>query len=290
MAVSVLKEPDPAFELPAEERYAANINGKVLKASYALRKGIAEGLAILASLSDACSNRSQGKAETTSALVIRELLSNADWVLWGSLNNLLPTLAEAAPSEFLGAVEKAMRLTVCPFDELFKQEGNGTFGSNYLTGLLWALEGLAWEEQYLVRVCDALGELASHDPGGQWANHPSNSLRTILLPWLPQTLASVDKRKVAVQTLLKEWPDIAWSLIIKLLPGQHQTTSVSHKPSWRKTIPDDWEKGVTHDEYWQQASFYAELAVAAAGQDTVRLSTLIDHFHNLPKPAFDQLI
>lgn len=290
LAVSVLKEPDPAFELPAEERYAANINGKVLEASHALRKGIAEGLAILGSQSDACSNCSQGKAETTSALVIRELLSNADWVLWGSLNNLLPTLAEAAPSEFLGAVEKAMRLTACPFDELFKQEGNGTFGSNYLTGLLWALEGLAWDEQYLVRVCDALGELASHDPGGQWANRPSNSLRTILLPWLPQTLASVDKRKVAVQTLLKEWPDIAWSLIIKLLPGQHQTTSGSHKPSWRKTIPDDWEKGVTHDEYWQQASFYAELAVAAAGQDTVRLSTLIDHFHNLPKPAFDQLI
>jgi len=290
LAISTLKEPDPAFELPAEERYAANIHGKVLKCSHVLRKGIAEGLAILGSQPDACGNCSQGKAEATCVMVIRELLTNADWVLWGSLNSLLPTLAEAAPGEFLDTVEKAMRLTPCPFDELFSQEGNGITGGNYLTGLLWALEGLAWDEQHLVRVCVALGELASHDPGGQWANRPSNSLATILLPWLPQTLASVGKRKVAVRTILNEWPDIAWNLIIQLLPGQHQTSSGSHKPSWRKTIPNDWEKGVTHQEYWQQASFYAELAVAAAGQDTARLSALIDHFDNLPKPASDQLL
>lgn len=290
LAVSVLKEPDPAFELPAEDRYAASILGKVLECSQELRKGIAEGLAILGTQPDVCSNCSQGKAEVTCVLVIHETLAAANWVLWGSLNSILPTLAEAAPGEFLGAVEKALRLTPCPFDELFAQEGSGITGGNYITGLLWALEGLAWDEQYLVRVCVALGELATHDPGGQWANRPSNSLATILLPWLPQTLASVDKRKVAVQTLFKVWPEIAWNLIIQLLPGRHQTSFGSHKPNWRKTIPDDWEKGVTHEEYWQQASFYAELAVSAAGYDTARLSELIDHFDNLAKPAFDQLV
>jgi hypothetical protein len=290
LAISVLKERDPGFELPAEERYAASTHGKVIECSHVLRKGISEGLAILGSHPDACNNCSQGKAETTCLLVLRELLTDADWVLWGSLNSLLPTLAEAAPGEFLDAGEKALRQSPCPFDRLFAEEGNGVFGRNYLTGLLWALEGLAWDEQYLVRVCVALGELASHDPGGQWANRPSNSLATILLPWLPQTLASVDKRKVAVQTLLNEWPDVAWNLIIQLLPSQHQTSSGSHKPSWRKTIPDDWEKGVTHQEYWQQVSFYAELAVRAAGYNTVRLSELINHFDNLPKPAFDQLV
>lgn len=291
LAVSILKEPDPAFELPAEERYAASILGKALKYSHVLRKGIAEGLAILGNQPEACANCSQGKAEATCVLVIRELLTDADWVLWGSLNGLLPTLAEAAPGKFLDAVEKAMRLTPCPFDELFSQEGDGINGGAYLTGLLRALEGLAWDEQYLVRVCVALAELASHDHGGKLSNNrPLNSLVTILLPWLPQTLASVDKRKVAVRTILREYPDIAWNLIIQLLPGQHWTSSGSHKPDWRKTIPDDWEKGVTTQEYWQQASFYAELAVAAAGQDTARLSTLIDHFDSLPEPAFDQLL
>nr|VFJ92568.1 MAG: hypothetical protein BECKH772A_GA0070896_100458 [Candidatus Kentron sp. H]VFJ93472.1 MAG: hypothetical protein BECKH772B_GA0070898_100459 [Candidatus Kentron sp. H]VFK00253.1 MAG: hypothetical protein BECKH772C_GA0070978_100429 [Candidatus Kentron sp. H] len=290
LAVTVLKEPDPAFDLPTEKRYAADIHGKVLEHSPVLRTGIAEGLAILGSRPDACSHCSQGKAEMISVLAVRELFANADWLLWGSLNHLLPTLAEAAPGEFLDAVEKALRLNPCPFDELFAQEDNGVFGENYLTGLLWALEGLAWDSQYLVRVCVVLGELASHDPGGQWANRPANSLATILLPWLPQTLASVDKRQVAVRTLLNEWPDIAWRLIIELLPGQLQSSSGSHKPNWRRTIPDDWEKGVTNQEYWQQASFYAGLAVGAAGHDTARLSQLINHFHNLPEPAFDRLL
>lgn len=290
LAISVLEERDPAFELPAEERYAAAIHGKVLEHSRELRQGISEGLAILGSLPDSCSNCSQGKAEATCVFVLREILTDADWVLWGSLNDLLPTLAEAAPAEFLYLVEKALRKAPCPFDRLFAEEGKGIFSSNYLSGLLWALEGLAWDEQYLVRVSVVLGELASRDPGGQWANRPLNSLVTILLPWLPQTLASIDKRKVAVQTLLNEWPDVAWNLLIQLLPNQDQTSTGSHKPMWRKSIPDDWENSVTREEYWQQVSFYAELSVRAAGYNTVRLTELIDHFDKLPKPAFDQLV
>jgi len=290
LAITVLKESDPVFELPVEERFAASLYGKVLNYSHALRQGLAEGLAIISTQPDACSNCSFGKAEVTCLLVIRELLTDSDWVLWGSLNGLLPVLAEASPGEFLAAVERGIRLTPCPFDALFFQESSGTSGNNYLTGLFWALEGLAWDEQYLVRACVVLGELATHDPGGQWGNRPSSSLATILLPWLPQTLASVDKRKVAMRALLDECPDIAWDLIIRLLPDQHQISSGSHKPVWRKVIPDTWEKGVTDTEYNEQSSFYAELAVAVAGRDIVRLSTLIDRFGNLTQHAFDQLI
>lgn len=288
LAVSVFGEADPAFELPVEDRYAANIFGKVLKCSHALRKGIADGLAILGSQPEACSNCLPGKAEATCVSVIRELLTEAEWVLWGSLNSLLPLLAEAAPSEFLDAVESALHATHCPFDELFAQESST--GGNYLSGLLYALESLAWDTQYLVRVCVVLAELDSHDPGGQWSNRPFNSLVTILLPWLPQTLASVDKRNVAVKTLLKEWPDTAWNLVIQLLPNQLRISTGSHKPSWRKIIPDNWKKGVSQQEYWQQASFYSELAVTEAGQDVSRLSTLISHFHNLSPTAREQLL
>lgn len=290
LAILILREPDPAFELPAEERYAAGIHSKTLKYSDVLRKGIAEGLAILGNMSDACSNCSQGKVKITCSEILRKILSGADWILWGSLNSLFPALAEAAPEQLLGAVKEALRLTPCPFDELFAQEGKGIFGDNYLTGLLWALEVLAWEKDYLVSVCVLLGELASHDPGGRYANRPANSLVTILLPWLPQTLASFDKRKVAVQTLLRECPEVAWNLLIQLLPNQHQTSFHSHKPSWRKTIPENWENSVTDQEYWKQVSFYADLAVSAASHDADRLSALIDNFNNLSQSTFDKLI
>lgn len=290
LTFQVLKEPDPAFELPTEERYAAGIHGKVLKYSLVLRQGIAEGLAILGSTPELCANCSLGKVEATCVLVIRELLTDANWVTWGSLTGLLPILAEAAPGVFLDAVEKAMVLKPCPFEELYSQESDGITGRNYLTGLLWALEGLAWNDEYLVRTCVALAELAGYDPGGNSGNRPSNSLVTILLPWLPQTLASIEKRIVAVRSIINECPDVAWNLIIQLLPGQQQISSGSYKPRWRKPLPEDYGKDVTDQEYWQQASFYAELAVDAAGQDTNRLCILIDRFDCLPSPAFDKLL
>ena len=95
---------------------------------------------------------------------------------------------------------------------------------------------------------------------------------------------------VVVQTLDKEFPEIAWKLIISLLPNQHQVSSGSHKPSWRKTIPADWKEEVTHQAYWAQVSLYADLAVSLASQDKGKVAELIDHFDSLPKPAFDRLI
>ncbi len=289
-AITVLTERDPRFELPADERFAANIHGKVLSHSPELRKGMSESLALLGSHAEVLVNCSQNKSEATALLATREILGPADWVLWGSLNNLLPILAEAVPDEFLSAIEAAIQQLPCPFDELFSQEGGGITGANYLTGLLWALEGVAWDQTYLVRVCVILGSLASHDPGGKCANRPANSLSTILLPWLPQTTASIDKRKVALQTLEKEVPVIAWKLVLSLLPGQRQHSSGTHKPEWRDTIPDEWEKGVSRKDYWEQVSFYAECAVSMASDDIERLSELVNHLDKLPAPSFEKLL
>jgi hypothetical protein len=81
------------------------------------------------------------KANTVAVLSVRELFKESNWIRWGSLNSILPTLSEANPNEFLLAVENAINASSSPFDELFDQEDTGAFGRNYITGLLWALEG-----------------------------------------------------------------------------------------------------------------------------------------------------
>ncbi len=285
--VTVLSERDPKFDLPSEKRYAASIYGKELKYSPELRKGLAESLALLGSQPDGLTNCSQNKPETIAVLSVREIFENADWVLWGSLNYLLPILSEAAPNEFLTAVGNALQQSPCPFDDLFSQEGTSITDENYITGLLWALETLAWDEKFLVRVCVILGDLASHDPGGNWANRPANSLKAILLPWHPQTNASIDKRKVALQTIQKEVPAVAWRLVLSLLPQKHQVFTGTHKPSWRDPVPKDWKKDVTEQEFREQISFYAEQAVTMASHDLEKLNELVAHLDKLPKPSFD---
>ncbi|MFH1549918.1 MAG: hypothetical protein ABIH04_05100 [Planctomycetota bacterium] len=290
-AISVLREQDPKFELPKEERYAASIHHKVLSHSHLLRNGLAESLALLGSHPKALTSCSSGKAEVTAVLAVREILKEADWVLWASLGRLLPLLAEAAPGEFLDAVENALYSDPCPFDVIFAQEGSDTTtGANYMSGLLWALETLAWDADYLSRVTVVLGELAARDPGGIWANRPANSLSIIFLPWLPQTCAPVAKRQTAVEILFNELPGVAWKLLLSLLPSAHQVSMGSRKPTWREMIPDNWSQGATNEEYWEQITVYVKLAMHAAENDFAKLGDLVERLSNLPPQARDKVI
>jgi hypothetical protein len=288
--VTVLTERDPQFDLVPEERYLAVVKGKMLKHSHRLRKGLAESLALMGSYPDALINCSFNTPETIVVLSVREIFDNADWVLWGSLNHLLPLLAEASPEEFLKSIEEALQKTPCPFDILFAQEGDGFGGGNYISGLLWALETLAWDEKYLVRVSVILGDLASHDPGGNWVNRPANSLTTIFLPWLPQTKATIEKRKIAIQTLKAEFPEVAWKVLVSLLPNKHQMSMGSRKPIWHETIPDDRTKKVTSQDYWDQISSYAGIAVEMAKEDIAKLNELIKHLDSLPQAYFNTIL
>ena len=290
IAVSVLREKDPIFELPPEERFAANLRGKVLTHSNSLRHGLAETLALLGSHPQPLTSCSFGKAEGVARYVVREILTNADWVLWASLNHLLPLLAEAAPGEFLKAVENSLSSETCPFDHIFAQERPGITGNNYTTGLLWALESLAWDEVHLTRVVVILGELADRDPGGNWGNRPANSLTTILLPWLPQTCASIETRCNSVKVLFREVPEVAWNCLLTILPKSHGISSGSHKPLWRRTIPEDWSERVTQEEYLKQVDLYLDLLLEVGKQDTTKFINIVQRFNDFTPPIKTQIL
>lgn len=290
-ALVVLGERDPQFELAPEDRFVAKIRGKVLQHSPALRKGMAETLALLGSRPAPLTSCTQHRPETVALIVVRNLLKDADWIKWASLDSHLPMLAEAAPSEFLDAVEAALLVPEkSPFKDLFAQERSGVTGWNHVTGLLWALETLAWHPDHLIRVSMLLAELDEIDPGGNWANRPFNSLASVLLPWHPQTCADIPKRIAAVQALSREHSRVAWKLLMALLPTTSGFTVGTRKPTWRNYIPADWSEGSTHPEYWQQVSAYAEMAAVSASTDLKKLAELIDRLPDLPQPGHDRVL
>jgi hypothetical protein len=290
-ALDVLGEKDPSIELTAEERLTADLSGKVLKHSSLLRRGMADTLALLGSRPNALSSCSQGKARLVAILTVRQLLKDADWVRWASLNHQLPLLAEAAPEEFLDAVEHALlQPTESPFRSVFSKEEPGVMGWNYMTGLLWGLETLAWHPDHLARVTLLLGELAGIDPGGNWANRPANSLATIFLPWFPQTCADIPKRKSAVEALLREQPAVGWKLVLSLLPSMHSSSMGSRKPTWRDFIPRNWTEGATHQDRRQQVLAYADLAASSAAADLSKLAELIERLPDVPNPAHSRIL
>jgi len=290
VVINLLKQKDPKFDLEKDKRYAAQMYGKVLPYSTYIRGGIADTVALLGSHAKALTHCSNGKTESSARKIVLELLTDGDWQQWASLNDILPLLAEAAPNEFLKSVERELIKDNCVFDELFKQEGNGITGGNYTTGLLWGLETLAWDSNYLMQVTLCLGQLAARDPGGQWANRPANSLRHIFLSWYPQTVTPVDRRVDAVRALLQDCPSVGWELVLSLLPDTHSTSSGTRKPSWLSTIPDDWKYGVSNSVYWQQIKSYAQLAINAAKGSNKRIVELIGEINGLPKAFHEALL
>ena len=287
----VLSTIDTQYELKPENRFAASIYGKGFPHSNVIRKGLSEGLAIIATTQNNLSNCSKGIGQFVATDVVSSVLSSTDWKLWASTQDVQMMLAEASPDSFIDATENSVSSKDKPFDTLFAQEGvGGITGRNYLTGLLWALEGLAWSPELLSRSLVLLGEIDSHDPGGSWANRPSNSIADILLPWLPHTTANVDYRFAAFNALVREFPETAWKVIIQLLPDNMRTTSGTHIPTYRKFIPDDFEKEPSGEEYNQQIAHYCQLTVELAKQNSLRVNKLVGNLANLTMDAFDSAI
>lgn len=287
LSTIVLSEPDPRLDLPKEQRHAVSIYGREQKYSNRLRAGISETLALLGSHGESLTSCPEGKPYQVASRVVNDLLAQADSIRWASLNDALPFLAEAAPDAFLSAVGGASEKSDGPFSEVFAEEGDMFHGGSFLTGLLWALESLAWSGDYLIRVCSILANLASVDPGGQWSNRPANSLITILLPWLPQTVGDADKRHAAVRAIARDQPEVAWELLLALLPKNHSTSSHTHRPKWRNFIPEDWKEGVTYGQYWNDEVFYADLALELAGNNPARLEELLLFYFRMPPQISD---
>jgi hypothetical protein len=146
-ALRVLGERDPKYDLPAQERYAAAVHGKVLEHSHELRNGMSETLGLLAALDGVGSAMS---GPHCASWVVRDLLEDTDWRLWASLTSELRLLAEASPDEYMGALERELSEEADVLSQLFKEE-RGVFSAEPGVGVLWGLETVAWSQDHLQR-------------------------------------------------------------------------------------------------------------------------------------------
>jgi hypothetical protein len=290
VALQVLQAPDPRFELPPDERWRARLHDKVPKYSEALRSGMADSLALLATHSaNQISSDAIGPQARSERVVRRLMTGDLHWMQWASLAHQLPSLAEAAPDAFLEAVEKDLRRQRPGTLALFDQEGDGLFASSPHVGLLWALETVAWNAQTLSRAAVALARLAAQDPKGRLVNRPINSLRDIFLPWLPQTAATPQQRIAVLRTILKRVPEIGWQLLLRLLPATPDSSSHTHRPQWRDWALT-WKREVTNVEYWRQVETFASEIVSNVGNDPSRWRDLIDRLGELPDAARNKTV
>ena len=209
------------------------------EASGALRRGLTEAMIALAVYPDRAELIANPPGHVAGA--IRKLLDKASPALWWSLSSDLHDIAEAAPDEFLDALEIGLEGVDRPIMSLFRSDEGPMHPTEYLANLLWALEMLARSPDYLMRSALLLAHLDEVDPGGNWGNRPFGSLRRIFVSWSPQTYATPAERLKVIDRIVHQHSEVGWKLLLALSPHFHDTSEPSSMPNWRDFAPDKSE-------------------------------------------------
>lgn len=287
MSRLILGEDDPALDLPEKDRWLASIRGKSREFSGALRRGIAESLVLLSVHGERLfGNRLGIDCEVQAALIVRDLLTNDGKTLDArkleANDGDLPTYAEAAPDQFLTLLERDLRLETSAALGLMRPVETGFFGGgSSRTGLLWALEGLAWISELFPRAVLVLARLAEVEIKDNLANKPINSLLSIFRSWMPQTSASIDQRIDMMKALVKKHPRIAWQICVAQFEGHSQTGDYSHKPNWRADGFGFGEPERTWEPIRKFVRAMVDIALTWPSHDRETLADLVDRIDGL---------
>ena len=283
-ATMILGAESPKFEMPVDERYLANIQGKVVPHSGLVRHGIVRTLALMGNQGERAKNV-EGLSYLPEGIVRRVLSDNGGWQIWATLDRNLATLVEAAPEAILSAIERQIAATPSPFGELFAQEGGPLFSGSSHTGLLWALERLAWSPEYFSRVANVLARLALIDPGGRISNRPAESLATMFLPWFRVSETSDTQRLETLEMLLNRSPEPGWRSLINSYPSHMGGFAIGREPPAWRPWAQDGPTSPTRAEIYAFVEGAERLLLEYVGEDAERWVDVIGVISRLSPDA-----
>lgn len=277
----VLSEADPALDIPEEDRWAANLYGKTRDHSPALRASISETLVLLAVHGNNLYQERLGiDVEAYVDKLVRDLLMPLNAATWASQQHDLPRYAEAAPDQFLGIVENDLNSGHPQLLTLLRP-ATGMFGGCPRTGLLWALELLAWKPERLPQVVAVLARLSANKIEDNWNNKPENSLSAIFRYWVPQTAATVDQRIAALETLVRRYPEVGWRICLQQIDTSPQIGNYSFRPHWRNDASGAGQPITDGKQIFPFRRKALDLVLEWPTHDEKTLGDLVEHLHGL---------
>ena len=203
------------------------------KFSSEIKKGITQSLTLIGFYGDRHKMTIIVNAQSWVDNIISRFLSNATQDMWKTLDYALPIIAEASPISVLESLEETLENKPELILGMFHEEAGLLHSVSNHTGLLWALEALAWHPEYISQSTMILTKLAEIDPGGNLANRPINSLICIFRPWLVQTATQFEDRMAVLERIAKKFPDIVWKLAMTFNHEGPKSGPSTNRFKWR---------------------------------------------------------
>ncbi|MFZ5162746.1 hypothetical protein ACOY6D_08610 [Enterobacter hormaechei] len=288
-----LRKPDPALELKNEDRWMAAIYGKVRSESDFILKSIADSLVKLRIYAESSEGINSDFIIVAIDNLVRDLLMDSDGERWLSLTDVLCSLAEASPEVFLKSIETSLQSTEASVTRLLMETSESTgFGMRcWHADLLHALEILAWNPRRLRRISLILTTLSSLRIQGNWANTPENTLKSLLRPYWPQTMATDEQRLIVLDMLIKKHDSIAWRFLYEQTDPMGGMYMENARPKWRDDDAGSAQmRGIFFSAYY---SALGERILSLAEKNAERIAALIeriDHFEGTYQERLISLI
>ena len=286
VVLEIFSEIDPAYELEPNKRSYAHIYDKVMIYSGHIRENLADSLALLSAFSD---------KQIFIDNWLKELFeNNLNVEAWYSYHHSLLSLAEASLNSFLSALEKSLDdIETTKLEELFLDDGDAYMGECNYCNLLWSLEQVSWNNDYLVQVVLILMKLSQLEIKSNRINQPFNSVKDIFLGWVPYSSATHQERiQILEQVLLPQYSNASWKLLLELLPSFHMTASPINKPKYHKY--HNWDEmaknDISEEDYYKYCEEINRLLFNNVDKDVNYWFDIFDNIEDFYQKYFFEII
>ncbi|AWV97305.1 hypothetical protein [Arcticibacterium luteifluviistationis] len=282
------KNGNPIIKSKDENDFAASFNKKRKYSNWS-REGLTQSLILVGRLGDSIKIPNLNKPQNWVDNIVLDLLYNATGETWVSVDHELPLISEASPDSFLKSVNNSLAKEKPEIMEMFEEDDGILHKTSHHTGLLWALENLAWLPEYLRDSSLILLQLSRLDPGGNLSNRPLNSITEIFKPWHYQTLASYDERMAVLKYITEREQETGWSLLIRMLPEHRGVAHPTHKMRWRM-FDKNTNLKYTYQEIWYTHSAVIEMLLELFDFNENKFAELINEVTNLSTKDKDRVL
>jgi len=286
VALDVLGEVNPSYGLNPLEKFAQQLNQPTSQVQYSeeLKSGIARSLAMVGSMDG--DGVLSGKLKDSVVVITNQLLNRAvgddSGRVWNLIGPRLRYLAEAAPQQFIDVIIDNLEQDSSSLLRAYYADSNDIlFGDPWFhPHLLWALEVLAWSEEYFDDAVECLALLAANRADDkQRGNRPDESLTAILCGWVNFTTVPSGERLAALDSVKRISSPVGWDILFALWPDYSAVITPPATPRFRTEWCPLTDKPVKREE---RSSFFQGLVERALTWSDVtpsNLKRLVNHIN-----------
>lgn len=252
------------------------------KYSAEIIKGVFETIAILGNNESSFSNCTKNHISNQIWEIERRTFNCSNARSYYILSEYFQYLGEAQPKVFLNEIDNLIKEKSEPFIEFlrFENENKHVYKGYYHLDRI--IRCLAVDERYFASAINIIVQLAQFD------SRFIDTAVYILLPWYPQTQASINKRIAIIRSLATTNEEIIWGILMKLMPGETTSSISLEKPEFMEEL--ELPEKTSNADYIKASLEYLNVAISLLANSVQRIVEIVDVISHVSFDIQNQIV